>query len=236
MRRREAEARCPNVEVVDADLALEARTFELVARGRDRHPACRARSSWSLQLPHAGPSRYFGGDLLLAERLHAVIVDALDGDADVRIGVADGEFTAGLAARRARLGEPRVIEPGASAAFLAPWPVAVFEDEEIASLLVRLGLHSLGDVAALPPDAVLARFGVEGRVFHDLARGRDPGPPVLVAPPPDLVEQVELDPPASRVDVATFAAKGLADRLLDRLDERGLASHACRDRSGDRAR
>ena len=116
-----------------------------------------------------------------------------------------------------------MIEPGASAAFLAPWPVAVFDDAELAHLLVRLGLRTLGDVAALPADAVLARFGVEGRAFHDLARGLDPGPPVLVAPPPDLVEQVELDPPATRVDVAAFAAKGLADRLLARLDERGLA-------------
>src|SRR5690242_21919683 len=32
MRRREAEARCPEVAIVDADLALEARVFEDVAR------------------------------------------------------------------------------------------------------------------------------------------------------------------------------------------------------------
>ncbi len=53
--------------------------------------------------------------------------------------------------------------------------------------------------------------------------GVDPGPSVLVAPPPDLVERIELDPPAERVDVAAFAAKELADRLLERLAERGLA-------------
>jgi protein ImuB len=70
---------------------------------------------------------------------------------------------------------------------------------------------------------VLARFGVEGRRFHALASGLDGGPPVLVSPPPNLVEQVEFDPPATRVDVAAFAAKGLADRLLPRLAGRGLA-------------
>jgi protein ImuB len=70
---------------------------------------------------------------------------------------------------------------------------------------------------------VLARFGIDGRAVHDRARGIDDGPPVLVPPPPDLVEQVELDPPAARVDVAAFAAKGVADRLLARLAERGLA-------------
>jgi protein ImuB len=41
-------------------------------------------------------------------------------------------------------------------------------------------------------------------------------------PPPDLVETAELDPPATRVDEAAFAAKGLADRLLDRLAALGL--------------
>ena len=88
---------------------------------------------------------------------------------------------------------------------------------------MRLGLPTLGDVAALPADAVLARFGVAGRRFHDLARGLDAGPPVLVTPPPDLVEQMELDPPVARVDAVAFAAKGLAGRLLFRLAERGLA-------------
>jgi len=36
-----------------------------------------------------------------------------------------------------------------------------------------------------------------------------------VAPPPELVETCELDPPATRVDEVAFAAKELADRLLE---------------------
>ena len=218
MSRREAEARCPGVAIVDADEALEARTFELVARAvetvtprvvLDRPGLCAFLTR--------GPSRYFGGDDALAARVHDVVTDAIGG-ADVRIGIADGGFAARLAARRSQ-----VVPSDASAEFLAPWPVSTLDDEELASLLVRLGVRTLGDVAALPPDAVLARFGIDGRRFHDLARGCDDGPPVLVTPPPDLVEQVELDPPAARVDQAAFAAKRLADRLLARLAERGIA-------------
>jgi protein ImuB len=115
------------------------------------------------------------------------------------------------------------VPTGGSAEYVAPWPVSVLDDDDLASLLVRLGLTTLGSVAALAPEAVLARFGSEGRRIHELARGIDPGPPVFVAPPPDLVERTELDPPAERVDVAAFAAKELADRLLERLAERGLA-------------
>ena len=218
MSRREAEARCPGVAIVDADEALEARTFELVARAvetvtprvvLDRPGLCAFLTR--------GPSRYFGGDDALAARVHDVVTDAIGG-AKVRIGIADGGFAARLAARRSQ-----VVPSDASAEFLAPWPVSTLDDEELASLLVRLGVRTLGDVAALPPDAVLARFGIDGRRFHDLARGCDDGPPVLVTPPPDLVEQVELDPPAARVDQAAFAAKRLAARLLARLAERGIA-------------
>jgi protein ImuB len=230
MRRREAEARCPEAVCVDADEALEARAFEVVARAiealtprlvLDRPGLC--------AFVTRGPSRYFGGDHALGVRVREAVVDALgaaDRDAaasDVRVGIADGGFTARLAARRASADAPFVVEPKQSAAFCAPWPVGVLGDETLVSLLVRLGLPTLGDVAALPVDAVLSRFGADGRRFHDLARGVDAGPPVLVHPPPDLVEQVELDPPVQRVDAVAFAAKGLADRLLYRLAERGLA-------------
>ena len=66
-----------------------------------------------------------------------------DGD-DVRIGIADGVFVARLAARRSV-----VVPAGGSAEFVAPWPVSVFDDDDLASLLVRLGLPTLGAVAAL---------------------------------------------------------------------------------------
>ena len=225
MRRREAEAQCPDAVCVDADDALEARTFEIVARAvevltprvvLDRPGLCAFMTR--------GPSRYFGGDHALAVRVREGVAAALGGaDPDIRVGIADGGFAARLAARRAVADAPFVVDPGGSAAFCAPWPVSALDDPELVSLLVRLGLPTLGDVAALPADAVLARFGADGRRFHDLARGLDAGPPVLVTPPPDLVEQMELDPPVARVDAAAFAAKGLAERLLFRLAERGLA-------------
>ena len=155
---------------------------------------------------------------------------------DVRIGIADGGFAARLAARRAAPGAPFVVEPGGSAAFFAPWPVSVLDDPELASLLVRLGLPTLGDVAALPADAVLARFGAEGRRFHDLARGLDAGPPVLVTPPPDLVEQTELDPPAARVDAGRVRGEGARRPAAVPARRARAGVHAGGDRGRDRAR
>ena len=102
MRRREAEARCPGVAVVDADPALEARTFELVARAVETvTPRVVLDRPGRCTFPTRGPSRYFGGDAKLAGQLRTVIREALGAGADVRVGIADSTFTAGLAARRA---------------------------------------------------------------------------------------------------------------------------------------
>lgn len=217
LRRREAEARCPGVTVVESDAAGDARAFEPVAHAVEvLTPRLVLDRPGLLAFPTRGPSRYFGGD----DGLVACVLGAVRGTGvgDVRIGIADGVFAARLAARRSM-----IVAPGGTPVFLAPWPVGTIGDADLADLLCRLGLRTLGAFAVLPTTAVLARFGPDGLAAHRLACGDDAHPPVLTAPPPDLVEACELDPPAERVDAAAFAAKTLADRLLARLAERGLA-------------
>ena len=116
-----------------------------------------------------------------------------------------------------------MVPPGASPAFLAPFPIGVLEDEELTSVLVRLGIATLADLAALPRPDLVARFGWPGERAHRLACGDDARLPDTRPPPPDLVAAVELDPPAERVDAAAFAAKRLADDLHERLAGRGLS-------------
>ena len=146
MRRREAEAQCPDAVCVDADDALEARTFEIVARAvevltprvvLDRPGLCAFMTR--------GPSRYFGGDDALAVRVREGVAAALGGtEPDIRVGIADGGFAARLAARRAVADAPFVVDPGGSAAFCAPWPVSVLDDPELVSLLVPARAPHLG--------------------------------------------------------------------------------------------
>ncbi len=225
MRRREAEACCA-LEVVDADLSAEARRFEVVARAVEGlTPRLEIDEPGVLSFPTRGPARYFGGEPVLATRVREVIAEVLGPDAgQVRIGIANGRFAARLAAREARHAEEGVlvVAPGGARDFLVPFPVAALGDLALAELLERLGLPTLGDFANLRAADVLARFGADGLRRHELARGLDPAPPDLSIPPPDLIETLELDPPATRVDSAAFAAKTLADRLLGRLAERGL--------------
>lgn len=121
-------------------------------------------------LPVKGPARYFGGEQAVLDRVAAIAPGA-------RLGVAEGLFAAGLAARVAA-----VVPPGGTPAFLAPWPVGVLGEPDLAEVLVRLGLRTLGDLAALPTAHVLARFGTVGARCHRVARGDDGELPGLRVP------------------------------------------------------
>jgi protein ImuB len=223
-RRREAQGRCPGLAVLDADPARDARSFEAVAAVLERvTPRIELSRPGLVAFPTRGPSRYFGGDEALAAMVAAAVEEVVAAEGwpgAAGVGVADGAFAARQAAAP---GEVRVVERGGSAAFLAPLPVTVLGRPELADVLVRLGLRTLGAFAALDGADVVARFGADGRTAHRLARGLDERPPATAPPPRHLEVTVELEPPAERVDVAAFVAKGLADELHRRLDGDGLA-------------
>ena len=214
LRRRQAEARCPGLQLVAHDPDGEARAFEpVVATVEAFCPRVEIMRPGVCAVATRGPSRYFGGDEALAER-----VTSATSHVGGRAGVADGAFAAELAARAAR-----VIPNGQTPEFLSPFPVDVLERPELSDLLHRLGIRTLGALAALPPESVLARFGTDGLHAHRLAEGVDERPLAARIPPPELDVTAELDPPAERVETAVFAARGLAHRLCDELSARGLA-------------
>jgi protein ImuB len=152
------------------------------------------------------------------------------------VGVADGLFAAGVAACMAGQGRPLVVEEGTAEEFLAPLPLRWLASARLAGLgvvkggftdlvdlLERLGLRTLGELAALPPARVLNRFGEKGAVAHRLARGLPERPVRGRRPPPDWVVEVELDPPADQLQAAVFLGRALAEQLHQRLSARGLA-------------
>src|SRR5437899_2384269 len=137
-----------------------------------------------------GPARYFGGEAALAARISAALADLGE---QSRAGVADGLFAALLAAR-----DGQNVPPGGTARFLAAQPVSVLADQDLAALLSRLGLGTLGDFAALPVRDVASRFGDVGEGAHRLARGLDSRPLATRPPPADLSVAQEFDPPEPR--------------------------------------
>ena len=199
-------------------------------RDREAHAARRARPSGAVRVHDpravallrwrrcARPARA-RGSRRRARRRPTASRPTRSGSASPTAGSRRGSRRAGP-----RHEAPFVVEPGGSAAFCAPWPVAVLGDPELVSLLVRLGLPTLGDVAALPADAVLARFGAR-RPSFPRSRTRSRCRAAGARHPAAGSRRADGARSARRrgsTQVA-FAAKGLADRLLFRLAERGLA-------------
>ena len=188
-----------------------------------------------------GPARYFGGEAALAAKIIAAVADL---GVESRVGVADGLFAALLAVQAAspanafdpasaaspasaadpaRAASPvLVVPPGETAKFLAARSVSALADQDLAGLLKRLGLGTLGDFAALPARDVASRFGDAGECAHRLARGLDSRPLAAHPPPADLSVAEEFDPPEARAEPVVFAAKALAEQLHADLAARGL--------------
>jgi len=229
LRRREAQARCTDLVLHTNDPFRDARSFEPVPQALEAvTPFVELTEPGTASFGTRGPSRYHGGDEALAQRITQVVTGALGPLVAVAgppgVGIADGRFTALLAARAAQeRGRPVVVAPGQSGPYLAPFPVAALGLPDLVDLLPRLGLTTLGAVAALAPADLVARFGPSGRLAHRLAAGGDDRPPDAQRPPPELTEQAELEPPVPEAGPVAFVAKQLADRLHDRLATLGLA-------------
>lgn len=224
-RRRDAQRRCPDLEVLDRDVDREARLFEPVAASLEAiTPSVEVSGPGLVGFPSRGPARFFGGEASLCDRVHAVVQPVLGSRGDARLGVADGIFAARLAARLPDAATGAVIVPvGGSAVFLSDLAIGTLEQPDLTDVLQRLGLDTLGLFAALSPADVVGRFGREGQLAHRLARGEDEHPPDLRKPATDLAVTWQFEPPAERIDTCAFAAKALADELHAHLDAEGLA-------------
>lgn len=218
LRRREAQSRCPGLTVVEFDAGRDARAFELVVTAVEEVAAgVEVVRPGTCAVAARGPARYFGGEEAAAERIVEQVAQACSVEAQV--GIAEGVFAAGLAARAGV-----IVEAGRARAFLAGRTVDALERPELADLLRRLGVKTLGEFAALPAGDVLTRFGFDGALAHRLAGGLDHRPLAVRQPPPDLeVTGTYEDDPLDRVDVAAFAGRVLAERLHERLAAYGLA-------------
>ncbi|WP_432899073.1 DNA polymerase Y family protein [Micromonospora matsumotoense] len=217
LRRREAQGRCPSLTVVEHDPGRDARAFEpVVATVEEVVAGVEVVRPGVCALAARGPARYLGGEEAAAERIVEQVAQSCA--VESQIGIADGVFAAGLAARTGQ-----VVPPGGTPGFLAGLPVEAIGRPALADLLRRLGVRTLGDFAALPAGDVLARFGFDGALAHRLAAGRDHRPLAVRQPPVDLTVAAHHDEPLDRVDAAAFAARVLAERLHDRLAGYGLA-------------
>ena len=223
-RRREAQARCPSLLVLDRDLDRDARVFEPVVAALDAlTPRVEITEPGRVAFPTRGPSRFFGGDDALAARAHAVVTEAL-----------------ARARHRARWAWPTGSSrprwrppPGSRSGWCrrvgrpSSWPAGPCRRWSDRSS------PTCGCASGSPPSArwprcaearragPLRHRGSDGVAAGRRARRATAG--AGARRPTTSPCSVELDPPAETVAPAAFLARGLAEELHDRLWARGSA-------------
>lgn len=228
LRARDAQSRCPELEVLAYDPVLDNRAFEPVVTAIEAlTPGVQVIRPGVCAIRARGPRRFYGTEEAAADKLLDRL--ATYDVHDARAGIADGPFAAEQAARATTYQHRvRIVPEGGSAAFLAPLTVDVLERPELTDLLRRLGLRHLGAFAQLPATEVLNRFGPDGALAHRLAAGLDARPVVVRRPPPELTREVHLEPAVDRVDQVAFAVRGIADTFTADLAGLGLVCASIR--------
>jgi nucleotidyltransferase/DNA polymerase involved in DNA repair len=221
----EALARCPGLHLVAPDPARAAEVWEGVCAGLEGiGAAVEAERQGEAFFALDGLLGLYGGTpqgVLAAARESAGV--------PVRIAAAPGRFAAALAAARGRRlpralrreGAEAVIAECALERFLHPQPVSALRNRldggapgeaGLVEALQRLGIATLGRLAALSDDQVADRFGGLGLRALRLARGEDE--PLRPRPPrEDLSAEIELPEGAAGLQLDRALAL-LVDRLL----------------------
>jgi protein ImuB len=218
----EALARAPKLQLVAPDPMAVSADWERLACALE---ATGARP----ELERAGIA-YFQAEELY--RLHGGLEGVMLAtrralDRPVRLGAGPTRFCAFAASRRARA-RRAVVVGGQARRYLSSQPVTLLRFREQTAVLVepleRLGVRTLGELAALGRSAVADRFGEPGVLAHHLACGGDiPLSPRQVE---DRVwESLELSESSSGLALER-TLNVLIDRLLARSERKGRSLRA----------
>src|SRR5437762_771618 len=150
----------------------------------------------------------------------------------VRLGWGMGKFTAWVAASRAKPSEAIVVPVGEEQSFLPSHPIAVLPlDTDTHRRLRRLGIRSLGALAALPEAAVTAQFGAVGSRLWQLAAGRIAEPVEGRVTPEPIVAALTFFTPVGERELLVHSVEQLITRALKHPRRIGWRVHAVRLRA-----
>jgi DNA polymerase-4/protein ImuB len=234
---REVVPLCPEAVVLQPDPVRTASVLESVLVELQRvSPLVEPGSGDDgyLFLDLRGLQAMYGSFSQLVEAIQAAVPPLLR----PRIGLGSGKFTAMVAARMAEphAGSARVVPASETRAFLAPLSVRhlLLLDPDVLQRLELLGLHTIGDLAALPFSAVQAEFGPPGAQAWRLAHGKDTEPVVPRPVVASIQDGLRFDDPLGSVEAVmaaidqllahTFSQPALLGRSVRQVRLRALLS------------
>ena len=140
------------------------------------------------------------------------------------VGVASTKLVAKIASDLRKPDGLVVVPLGEEAAFLAPLPIGRLwgVGEKTAVALRVLRVRTIGDLAALPPDLLVRRFGKHGASLVDRARGLDADPVHDGDPAKSVGHEHTFDVDTQRPGVIERTLLAMADGVAGRLRSAGV--------------
>ena len=141
------------------------------------------------------------------------------------VGVAASKLVAKVASEMRKPDGLVVVEPGTEAAFLAPLPVRRLwgVGPKTEESLLRLGVQTIGDLAALAGDSLDHRLGTHGHDLTVLASGLDDRPVVAHGEDAKSVgHEHTFSVDTASADVLRRTLLALCDQVARRLRYHGL--------------
>jgi DNA polymerase-4/protein ImuB len=211
---REVTTLCPDAVFIPSNPASEAAAFDVIVESLETFsPLVEPAELGTCYVDLHGLGRHNPSLNEAGARLLALVSPVLR----PRAGISHGKFTAWVAARQSAPGSVRIIPENEARDTLAsvvaswlPYPAALIARFD------RLGLRTLGDIAALPASALQARFGPDGRRIWDLCRGIDDSP---VRPRPrveTLKERMSLGGSITSREMLLIALRQIILRAFNR--------------------
>jgi nucleotidyltransferase/DNA polymerase involved in DNA repair len=177
---------------------------------------------FGLGAAYAEFNRAAGAVDAVATAMHAAVRAELD--LPLRIGLGSGKFLARLAAEELAEEGIRRVPHGEEHRFLAPLEVMRLDGvgRKTAATLATLGVHSIGDVAAMGRGRLEELFGAHGVRIFGYATGRD-DEPVRASPHPQSISR-ESTVQAEPLDLVVLLEQlgGLAQQLEGELQRQSL--------------
>ncbi|MFE2087819.1 ImpB/MucB/SamB family protein [Streptomyces sp. NPDC059460] len=182
-------------------------------------PHVQAVSPDAVQLDLTSALRYFDltpYDVIQLAKLRLLALYGIESSA----GLAGNRMLATMAADSSAPGHTTWVPVEQAAAWLRPRPVTALPGigRATAATLGRYGLHTIGQVADVPPATLQRILGVgQARLLTERARGHDPRPVVPLEPAAHLMADLVLDQDCLDPVRHHRAVLGLADRIGQRL-------------------
>ncbi|PKB71356.1 MAG: hypothetical protein BZY87_05740 [SAR202 cluster bacterium Io17-Chloro-G6] len=176
MPRAEAVARCKDASLLQADVPYYNGTFDKLVKALElRSPMVERAGLGCVYVGLEGLELMYGGEA----RVVASLLQAAPSEFNPRVGVAGGKFPAYVAAVTTEGGRATRVPRDAAglASFLSELSIGLLPlSWANKTRLHRFGIHTLGQLSALPVGAVQAQLGAEGRGAWQLANGVDNSP------------------------------------------------------------